>query len=402
MNHPSDKRYPGKEHPISQTQARRFLLAHHGLQSRFALHNKGDILTYITKVGCIQYDPLNVVGQNADLVLQARVVGYRPNQLQELLYQDRKLIDCWDKNMAICPTDSWPYHQPFRIRYLHWCEENAATVEQVRTAIELNGPLCSGDFDMNDKVSWYYGPTRLARAALEGMYYAGKLVIHHKIGTRKYYDLAERHIPGEWLAAENPNRTEEEHHRWFIHRRIGSVGLCWNRPSDAWLGIGSFRAAERTRAFAALTEDGRILPVLVEGIADPLFMRAEEKPLFDQILLEAPAVAEARILAPLDNLLWDRKLIRALFDFEYRWEVYKPAAERQYGYYVLPVLYGDRLIARFEPAHHKRKGPVVIKNWWWEDGIIPDADMRAALAEAFAQFALYLGADGYEGGSAFE
>lgn len=397
MSHPAGKEDVFLGQTVSKAQVRRFLLAHHGLQSSFALRTKEDILTYITKVGCIQYDPLNVVGQNADLVLQSRVAGYRSGKLQEMLYQDRTLIDCWDKNMAICPTDSWPYHHPFCQRYLRWCEENAATVEQVRMAIEQRGPLCSGDFDMNEKVSWYYGPTRLARAALEGMYYAGKLVIHHKAGTRKYYDLAERHISRELLAAANPNCTEEDQHAWFVHRRIGSVGLLWNRPSDAWLGNSGFRAADRTRAFAQLTEAGRILPIQVEGVADPLFMRAEEKALFLHMLQEAPAPAEARILAPLDNLLWDRKLISALFDYEYRWEVYKPAAERQYGYYVLPVLYGDRLVARFEPAHYKRKGPVVIKKWWWEAGVIPDEEMLAALDQAFVQFALFLGADGYAG-----
>ena len=107
------------------------------------------------------------------------------------------------------------------------------------------------------------------------------------------------------------------------------------------------------------------------------------------IRLPRPA---ARILAPLDNLLWDRRLVKELFDFDYRWEVYKPQSERKYGYYVLPVLYGDRFIARFEPGYDKKSKTLVIKNWWWEKGLKPTKVMQRELANCFRRFAAYLGA----------
>jgi hypothetical protein len=98
-------------------------------------------------------------------------------------------------------------------------------------------------------------------------------------------------------------------------------------------------------------------------------------------------------MAPLDNLLWDRNMLRELFDFEYRWEVYKSVAERKYGYYVLPVLYGDKFIARFEPGKDRANQALIIKKWWWEPGTKPSAAMRHALQLCFQRFRNYLGND---------
>jgi hypothetical protein len=96
------------------------------------------------------------------------------------------------------------------------------------------------------------------------------------------------------------------------------------------------------------------------------------------------------ILAPLDNLLWDRKLIAALFGFDYKWEVYTPAADRRYGYYVLPLLYEDRFIGRFEPVANRKSGELVVENWWWEQGVTPNQEMTAALKRCLSAFVRFL------------
>jgi len=96
----------------------------------------------------------------------------------------------------------------------------------------------------------------------------------------------------------------------------------------------------------------------------------------------------------MDNLLWDRKLIKEIFGFEYVWEVYKPVSERKYGYYVLPVLYGDRFVARFEPKFNKKTGKLEIINWWWEPDVFVSEEMKQGLIRCFAQFLNYLGATG--------
>jgi uncharacterized protein YcaQ len=136
-----------------------------------------------------------------------------------------------------------------------------------------------------------------------------------------------------------------------------------------------------------------VVEIRVEGIGPPLYMRSEDKPRLDKTLDSNGPSPRATVMAPLDNLLWDRRLTKELFDFDYVWEVYKPVAERRWGYYVLPILYGDRFVARFEPGRDKESGALMIKNWWWESGTIPSKRMRSALRHCFKRFLRYLGTD---------
>ena len=153
------------------------------------------------------------------------------------------------------------------------------------------------------------------------------------------------------------------------------------------------KAEARRATLARLSAQGVLIPVAVEGIAQaPLFIRAADAPLLDAAASADGADPAAAFIGPLDNLIWDRDLIRWLFDFDYTWEVYKPAAQRKYGHYVLPVLYGDRFIARVEPIFDRKARVLTIVNWWWEAGVEPDDAMVAALAECLAAFGRYLGA----------
>jgi uncharacterized protein YcaQ len=385
---------------ITKLQARRLILAYQGLWPPYELEGKSGVLDYIHRVGCIQFDPLNIVSRNPELVLQARVADFRPTMLQELLYGDRKLLDGWDKNMSIYMVEDWPYFQRRRQAAMRNPGRSYGPVKsilpQVRQAIEERGPLSSIDLNFDQTVDWSWAPTRLARAALESMYFWGELIIHHKVHTRKVYDFAHRHIPGELLSAADPNQTEEQYQDWYVLRRIGSVGLLWKRSGDAWLGMPEIKSKERNRALTRLLRQGKVVEVYVEGIEPPLYMRSEDNGRLDNTLDSDAPPSRATIIAPLDNLLWDRRLAKELFDFEYRWEVYKPVAERRYGYYVLPILHGDRFVARFEPGRDKKSGALVIKKWWWESGVIPSKRMQSDLRQCFKRFLGYLGTDSFQ------
>ncbi|WP_245583727.1 winged helix-turn-helix domain-containing protein [Paenibacillus terrigena] len=378
---------------LTKQQARKFLLYYHGLSRDAAYIGKEGILAYIRQVGCIQFDPLNVVGMNHELVLQSRIFQFDRSMLGELLYQDRKLIDYWDKCMSIFPMEDWPFFVKHRKRYQVWCDQNQEAVHRVHAEVEHRGVLCSSDINEEEKVEWAWGPARLSRAALEGMYHAGHLVIHHKAKTRKFYDLSERWIPAELYGSPDPFKTVEDFYAWYVLRRIGSVGLLWNRPSDAWLGIGGMKSSQRNEAFASLLDKKWITEVQVEGLQYPLYLRTTDLDCLDKALSYDPPVKRACILAPLDNLLWDRTLIHQLFDFEYRWEVYKPVAERKYGYYVLPVVYGDDIVARFEPAKQRGKSPLTVQHWWWEDHAVVDSAMKKSILACFERFAAFLGTE---------
>ena len=247
--------------------------------------------------------------------------------------------------------------------------------ERVREEIARRGPLCSADLDIVEKVSWYWSDTRLSRAALEHMYFVGELGIHHKSGTLKYYDLIENCIPEEFLNQPEPFPSDFDYRKWLVSERIGSVGLLWNRASDAWLGIQGLKAAQRNAIFEMLLKEEKIIEVKVEEIGEPLYCRREDAGLAEFILKNPPMKKRCEFIAPLDNLIWDRKLIGAVFDFSYKWEIYTPKQQRKYGYYVLPILYGDRFAGRIEMAYDKKQGKLELKNIWYE----PDLRLTKAL-----------------------
>ena len=387
---------------LTNRQARRFMLTHQSLLQPRSLQGKDGLLEHIRRVNCIRFDPIDVVGRNHELVLAARVKDFAVPMLYEALYDDRRLLDGFDKNMCIYPTEDWPYFQRNRDAARRSLEAKSHPVlnaaPKVRREIERRGPLSSSDLEMEDAVRWPWGPTRLARAALEGMYFWGELVVYSKAGVRKTYDLVERHIPRGLLDASEPNPTDDEYHDWHVHRRIGSVGLLADRGTEAWLGIEGTSSVKRTRSIARLLAKGDLRQVNVDGISYPMYIRVQDGPTLEATLKregeEAAAAPQAAFIAPLDNLLWDRRLASELFAFDYTWEVYVPAGKRRYGYYVLPVLYGDRFVARCEPVRDRKTNQLVMRNWWWEDGVDPDdRDMQAALTECIHCFRRFLGCD---------
>ncbi|MBW4080364.1 winged helix-turn-helix domain-containing protein [Paenibacillus sp. S150] len=384
---------------LSKQQARLFLLQHQRLVSGGLPGGKEAVYDYVRHVGCIQYDPLSIAGHNHELVLQARIPGFVPQLASELLYKDRLLIDGWDKNMSIYCTEDWPYFQRRRAMAAERYQGNealGAMVSHVRRKLIQRGPLSSLDLEGKDKIDWAWAPARLSRAAMESMYFWGELSVHHRVHTRRYYDFTAKLLPEHLLVAEDPNVTPEQHQDWYVLRRIGSIGLQWNKSGDGWLGIAGLKSKERTAAIERLLLSGSLCEVRVDGVKLPLYMRTSDAPVLEEILRRGDTVNQERasagadfaaVLAPLDNLLWDRELIRQLFGFTYRWEVYKPAAEREYGYYVLPLLYGDRFIARMEPVMDKKNGVLNILRWWWEPDTGLSAEMIPALTAALGSLA---------------
>lgn len=390
---------PSPDITLTQAHARRFLLAHHRLWPPRQLEGKAGIMGFIRHVGCIQFDPLNVAGRNPDLVLQSRVQDYRPRLLEELLYADRRLVDGVDKVASIYPTEDWPYfarrrtHMRENHRYRTVCPQEVVHV--VREAIRERGPLSSLDLKHDETLTGFWGrEVRLGNAALEMLFAAGELVIHSRAGTRRVFDLAERLVPADTLSAPDPNRTREEYHDWHVLRRVGGLGLANPGAAECWLGILGLDGRKRRLVLARLAERGELVTVAVEGVPNRTFyMRAADLPTLEAVEAEQSPEPTAAVIAPLDNFMWDRNMLRWVFDFDYVWEVYKPKAQRKYGYYVLPVLYGDRFVARFEPAFDKKTRQLAIVNWWWEEGVQPSGSMEVALGTCLGEFARYLNAE---------
>jgi uncharacterized protein len=382
---------------LTNRQARQFLLLKHGLLGEYKFSEKQGVLDFVRQVSCIQYDPIDVCGKNAELVLQSRVKGFTKGILADLLYKDRSLVDYPDKNLAIILIDDWPYFERYRQAARQHAErysEMEALTAQVRTLIQNHGALSSDDLKLEADFSWqsaihWSSGNNPSRSVLEQMYSTGELIIHHKKGTRKYYDFAKKYIQPNLLNAPEPLEDELEHHKWRVLRRIGAVGLLWNRASDAWLNIWGLKAAQRNEVFHQLLDEARIVTVAVEQMKDRLYCLAEDLPLIFAVQQNQEPKWRCELIAPLDNFIWDRKLIKELFDFDYTWEIYTPSIKRKFGYYVLPLLYGESFIGRAEIIAERKTGTLVVKNIWYENGVKQTAQMRTALNSCFEKFALF-------------
>ena len=331
-------------------------------------------MDFVRHAGCVQFDPINVVGRNPDLVLQSRVANYRPALLEELLYTDRQLLDGWDKMAAIYLITDWPYFARRRV-YMRERQDARYNLSEeimsaVMAAVRERGPLSSIDLKRMDKVDWHWGqPVRVVRASLERLYTWGELGIHHRVGTRRVFDLIERLLPAGLLAAPDPNETDEDYQNWRVLRRVGGLGLANPSATEYWgtiwgMTLGA-KSVVRRAALTRLVERGDLAAVAVEDAPKrTFFIRTADLPTLEAVQTATSPKPQAAIIGALDNFVWDRSLLRWVFDFDYVWEVYKPAAKRKYGYYVLPVICGDRFVARFDPAFDKKTRELTITNWW--------------------------------------
>lgn len=373
---------------LTKKQARRIILCHLNLLQGKTLKGKDGIMSYIKKVGCLQFDPLNIIAMNPHLVLQSRIQDYKPELLWDLLYKDRKLMDGWDKNMAIYPIEDRPYFKRYydsAIETHTWRDKDIVDhIPLIRKEIEQVGPVTSKDLSVNHKVDWSWAPTSASRAVLDLMFFTGELIIYNKLGSRKVYDFSKNHLIEALLNQEDPNPSEEDYFKWGVLRRINSIGLMWDKGSEAWLGIRKMKSKDRQAAFLSLYQDGILEKFEVEDLPYSFYMDKTYLPLLDDI--NKKYHKKVSFIAALDNFIWDRKLIEALFDFNYKWEVYTPEKERQYGYYVLPVLFGDEFIGRIEPVFDKKSKTLLIKGLWLTKQ--PDKPFKKALTE----FMNFLGA----------
>lgn len=367
---------------VTQAQACRFLLWKNGLLGARRFSGKQGAISYVHQAGCVQFDPIDVCGRSHELALLARVKGFSREMLDEMLYQERTLLDAYDKSLCILCTEEWPMlafqREAFRA---HTRPNVEAAAAQTMQAVRHQGCLSVQDA----------GGSGLARAALESLYFRGELAVHHQEDGIKYYAPAETCLPQQLLNAPNPFPNDGERMAWQVKRRIGAVGMLWNAPSDAWLGVNGLTAQARQYAFQLLVSRGQIIPVQTEGISLPLFLLTKDLPALRACAAPLSAEKQARLLPPLDALLWDRRLIAALFGFSYKWEAYMPPEQRRYGGYVLPVLYGERFMGRVEPLTCREEGVLEVRAFWPETDSRPTDRFLWAMEDELKSIARMLG-----------
>ena len=337
------------------------------------------MLAVVARLGSLQFDPLEYTGARShDLCLHARIRGYRRELCEHWLYGppgERRLFEAYNKSLNILPIAELPYyriawdraaarHEPGILR------ERSATVDKVLARLRDEGPLSTAAFkELRTALPWHWAPTAEGRAVLEALFEVGRVGIARRDGSRRTFDLTERLFPPD-LLERRATASEARRHRFLSrYRGVGLMGA--QAATELVHGVGN--AAERKVLLAELVGDGTLVPVSIEGLRHPRYALAEELPLLQATVRprrRAPGVA---FIAPLDPLVWDRRLLRELFDFDYRWEVYTPEKKRRYGYYVLPILFGDRLVGRIEPRLDRRRKRLEVLGVWFEPGFDPSA-----------------------------
>ena len=335
---------------LNRAVARRFLVLRHLLAPPRSLSAEpASVLRVMDRLGSLQFDPLEIAGRNHDLVLLARVSGYRREWTDHWLYEDRRLYETYNKGLSIVPVAEMPWYRLTwdRDRAEHEggaFDEHAPLVEELLGRIRDGGPLLPRDIGPRAAIDWYWRPTNQVRAILEALAEAGILGISRREGNLRVYDLVERLFPADVLAERRPEWDQRRHRLLSRYRAGGLLGT--GGQSELWLGTaagtsgqsGVRTTSERSVLRGELVERGVLVPVTVEGFNGVRFVIGAERQLLAQATREVaageppggrePGVA---FLAPLDPFCWDRDLLRRLFDFDYVWEVYVPAARRRWA-----------------------------------------------------------------------
>jgi uncharacterized protein len=382
---------------VTAEAARRYLVARHFLAPARSLEGgAGAVLEVFRKLGSIQFDPIAVAGRSHDLVLHARVAGYEPAWC-DLLYERRTIFEAYNKGLSLVLSSEFAWFRgTLSLNAPRVLAENAETAERVLERIRADGPVSALDFERETGATtdWFGMPTNAVRAVLEAYAVTGVLGLERRDGNRRYYDLLERLLPAGVLAHDVPLREQLRHKLLSRYRAHGLLGAGGGADIFSGLGAAKFddrwpEAPGRTALREELVERGDLVEVEVEGVRGTRLVLPEDVELLEAPPLPPPSVA---FLPPFDPLVWDRRLLGSLFDFDYTWELFVPPARRRWGWYVLPIAFRDRLVGRIEPRIDRDRARVELLDVWWENGFSPqrvegfvDA-MREAL-RAYLRFA---------------
>ena len=364
---------------VSRHQARLLLLKKQFLWPPRSLQGRQGLLSYLERVRMVQYDPVNLVGTNPCITINARVKDFKPQMLEDMLYRDRLLFDHWDRCASIVLLEDLPPLQRNRSD-TNWRARSRRPVppslyKKVKNRLaKSEEALTTSSFSDIDE-----------REALLLLLAKGEVEIHHREGPRRFFTLtpdSRKHL----YSDRSYFNSEDEFFAWMIKRRIGSTGLLAGLSSIGLHSIVGLNPTAKRRVHQQLLNRGEICELQVDDSKMPYYCLPDDMPLMQEDKALPP---KACFLAPLDNLLWDRRMIEDLFNFSYRWEIYTKDDKRVYGPYTLPVLYGEEIIARTQLQLDENM--LRVTGWWWQAAVKPTKKMLHAVEAALKAHATMLG-----------
>lgn len=375
---------------------------------RLALHaqalaapvDSGALYDIVEQLGCIQIDTLHMVRRSHYLVLWSRVGQYDPADFDRLVYdpEARRLFEYWQHAASIIPLAEYRYRL-HKMRYYQqgggwwpkWSEEpaNRAVIEAVRERVRAEGGLRAADFkdDRPNRGTWW--DWKPAKRALEYLYNTGEFMIADRVNFQRVYDLRERVLPG-WVDTSEPTPHEEHRHHVARAARALGIGTAGHIADYAYMkrGVAAPYVAE-------LVEGGELIEVDAEtagGKVATLLVHRDLLPLAEPAADGALRAERTTFLSPFDSLFWPRDRDEQIWGFRQRLEAYKPAADRIWGYFCLPILHRERLAGRFDPKLERTNGTLRLKALYLEPDIAPEDELIADVAGAMRDFMAWHGA----------
>lgn len=377
---------------LSNAQARRIALAAQHFDASTRLRGVRDVAALVRKLGAVQIDSVNVLVRSHYLPLFSRLGHYSPDLLDRAAYDARHLFEYWGHEASFLPVETYPL---FRWRMdrarrgegtwaglRRYATEHQDLVQAALAQIRERGPLGASELDAAGKSSGGWWGWSQGKQILEWLFWSGQVTTARRRNFERLYDLTERVLPPEIISAPVPSKEEAQ--RALMANAARALGIGTLRDLRDYFRLPTQDAAERLEE---LMEDGTLLPVSVEGWKHAAYIHREAR-----IPRKVPGAA---LLSPFDSLIWERQRTERLFDFIYRLEIYTPADKRQHGYYVLPFLLDERLVARVDLKADRARSRLQVKGGSVEEGVTAEKIVEPLSAELQA-LAQWLGLEGVE------
>jgi uncharacterized protein YcaQ len=395
---------------ISPALARRLALTKQRLAGPRPAPGLDGLLEVARDLGCVQLDPISAVDRSHRLVWRSRVGNYQAAHLDQLLWHDRHLFEYWAHCASLVLTEDYPLHHLMMRRYpghgslwsertRQWNKQNEKLRRYLLSEIRRHGPVPSRELEEHglDPQAWVstgWTSGRNVSRMLDFLQMQGKIMVAGRSGGQKLWDLAERVLPA-WTPRER--LTEPEIVRRAAERSLRALGVA--TPQHIGRHFLRGRYTDLPRALAHLEKQGSLERVQIrdraggQPWAGEWYIHTADLPLLDGLADgDWPESARTTLLSPFDNLICDRPRTEQLFKFKFAIEIYVPQSKRQYGYYELPILRGDRLIGRIDPLMDRGRGRLRVNAVYAEPGAPADRPTGRAVQSAIQELAAFLGA----------
>lgn len=385
---------------ISRKSARRLMIEKQDITRFPESNNKKSVLDTISRLGCLQIDTISVIERAHYLTLWSRLGSYDKNFLDELAYKDKKLFEYWAHAACFVPYEDYRFYlhamkvreDEMKVRFVKRTGKDVEVLDQVLARIKDEGPLSSKDF-AGPKRNGGWWNRKTEKVAMDYLYGAGILMVSDRISFQRYYDLSENVLPS-WVDIEHP--SDDDRIEFFIRKTLQCLGAI--KPIDVrkYYHHHSVKLGQTSKQIEARLQgmDG-VMELEVAGDRNTHYSLEEDFERLETIDGDF-GFDGVRLLIYFDNLMWNRERVQHLFGFESKLEIYLPKDQRVYGYYHLPILYGDRLVARIEPKMDRKEKKLIIRGYWTEPGFKETEEYKEKMERTLEEFASFHGAERIE------